>query len=80
MSASVILRQPTVSAKTGNPRSTLYYLIEKGEFTHPVKLGDRAVGWPESEVEQINAARISGKSKAEIVSLVKRLEADRGQN
>jgi prophage regulatory protein len=42
-----------------------------------VPIGARAVGWPEHEVTAINAARIAGKSDAEIRELVFRLEAAR---
>jgi prophage regulatory protein len=35
------------------------------------------VGWPASEVEALNAARISGKSNSEIRNLVVNLEAAR---
>jgi prophage regulatory protein len=46
-------------------------------MTTPVKLGGRAVGWPEYEVEAILMARIAGKSDDEIRTLVAKLEADR---
>lgn len=42
---STLLRFSTVKAKTGYPRSTLYYQISKGLFPPPVKLGERSVGW-----------------------------------
>jgi prophage regulatory protein len=35
------------------------------------------VGWPEYEVEALNAARIAGKTGEEIRRLVKKLEAAR---
>ena len=41
---NTLLRFSTVKAKTGYPRSTLYYQISKGTFPTPVKLGERAVG------------------------------------
>ena len=72
-----ILRLPAVKAKTGNSRSTHYLRIAQGLFTKPVSLGPRAVGWPSSEVEAINAARIAGKSDVEIRELVVQLEAAR---
>lgn len=46
-------------------------------FTKPVPIGERAVGWPDSEVQAINAARIAGKSESEIRELVSRLHAKR---
>jgi prophage regulatory protein len=58
--------------------------IEKGDritlegvYTEPVSLGGRAVGWPGSEVAALNAARISGRSNAEVRDLVVKLEAAR---
>jgi prophage regulatory protein len=49
----------------------------KGVYTKPVSLGGRAVGWPASEVAALNAARISGRSNAEVRDLVVKLEAAR---
>jgi len=72
-----ILRLPDVKTATGLSRSTLYLRIAHGVFAHPVSLGGRAVGWPANEVAALNAARIAGKSDAEIRELVKKLEADR---
>jgi len=72
-----ILRKAAVCAKTGNPKSTLYLRINQGLFTKPVKISARSVGWPESEVSTINAARIAGKSDEEIRQLVRKLEAAR---
>ncbi len=42
--------------------ASIYNLVNDGLFTKPVKLGTRAVGWPSSEIEAINAARIAGAS------------------
>lgn len=72
-----ILRLPTVKAQTGYSRSTVYLRIAQGLFVKPVRLGDRAVGWPAGDVAAINAARISGKSDADIRLLVDKLEAAR---
>ena len=72
-----ILRLPKVKSESGYSRSTLYLRISQGLWPKPVSLGLRAVGWPESEVEAINAARIAGKSDEEIRQLVVKLEASR---
>ena len=48
--ATAILRLPTVKARTGLSRSTIYLRISEGRFPAPVSLGGRAVGWIESEV------------------------------
>lgn len=73
----IILRLPTVKAQTGYSRSTVYLRITQGLFVKPVRLGDRAVGWPAGDVAAINAARIAGKSDADIRLLVEKLEAAR---
>jgi prophage regulatory protein len=52
-------------------------LIGKGLFTPPVKIGERAVGWPDYEIEEILKARISGQSAKDIRLLVNRLRVDR---
>ena len=40
-----MLRFPTVKARTGLSRSTIYLRISRGTFPAPVSLGGRAVGW-----------------------------------
>jgi len=47
---TAILRLPTVKARTGLSRSTIYLRISEGRFPRPVSLGGRAVGWVESEI------------------------------
>ena len=68
---------PTVRSKTGLPRSSLYSLISRGLFVKPVALGPRTAGWPDDEVDALNAARIANKSDDEVRALVQRLEAAR---
>jgi len=75
--ALTILRRKQVEARTGYSRSTIYLRISQGLFIKPVSLGARAVGFPAGEVEAINAARISGKTEAEIRAQVSELEAAR---
>jgi prophage regulatory protein len=74
---NTILRLPAVKAQSGYPRSTLYLRISQGLWTKPVRLGTRAVGWPSNEVAALNAARIAGKTEAEIRLLVDRLVSAR---
>lgn len=45
-----ILRRPAVEKLTGIPRSTLYAKIAVGDFPAPIKIGQRAVGWLEIDV------------------------------
>ena len=49
--AAVVLRLPEVVRRTGLSRSTLYNRIAAGAFPRPLRLGDRSVGWLESEVD-----------------------------
>ena len=71
------LRLPEVRASRGRSRSAHYSDIKNGTCTEPVALGARSVGWPESEIEALNAARIAGKSDDEIRDLVAKLHAAR---
>jgi prophage regulatory protein len=75
-----ILRMPAVKAETGHrSHASIYNAIRAGMFTKPVPIGERSVGWPSHEVQAINAARIAGKSGAEIKELVSRLHAKRAE-
>jgi len=53
-----ILRRKQVEAQTGLSRSTIYLQIKKGTFPKPIKLGPRAVGWVENEVDAWLSSRI----------------------
>lgn len=46
-----ILRLPAVKDKTGKPRSSIYRMIAKNKFPKQIKLGQRSVGWIESEID-----------------------------
>lgn len=45
-------RRPEVETLTGLSRSTIYALMDKGDFPRPVRLAARAVGWPESAITE----------------------------
>ncbi|MGR3782967.1 MAG: helix-turn-helix transcriptional regulator [Albimonas sp.] len=45
-----ILRRPEVERAIGLSASTLYKMMEDGLFPRPLRIGRRAVGWPESVV------------------------------
>ena len=69
-----ILRMPAVKAETGHAsHASVYTAIHEGLFTVPVPIGQRAVGWPDHEVEAIHAARIAGKTDDQIRGLVAKL-------
>ena len=72
-----IHRMPEVQAQTGVSRSTIYAAIQRGAFVKPIKLGARAVGWPDFEVQALINARIAGKTDTQIKELVCTLELGR---
>lgn len=53
-----ILRLPAVIEKTGKPRPSIYRMIKEGLFPKQIKLGERSVGWLESEVDEWIKKRI----------------------
>ncbi|MCM2316951.1 MAG: AlpA family phage regulatory protein [Thermoanaerobaculia bacterium] len=61
----------------GLSRSTVYAQIDAGLMPRPVSLGARAVGWPESSISAIVAARVRGASDAELRELVAALDRKR---
>ena len=72
-----ILRLPEVLRRRGRSRSAHYLDIQQGLFTQPVAIGARAVGWPDHEVDALNAARLAGQGDNEIRALVVRLQSFR---
>lgn len=72
-----ILRANQAQQVTGLPRSSFYSQISKGLLPPSIQLGPRSVGWVETEINAVNAARILGKTDEEIKSLVMRLVKDR---
>ena len=60
-----IIRLKEVMDSTGLARSTIYKYIAEGTFRKPVSLGDRCVGWVESEVHEWILARIEERDLAE---------------
>ena len=53
-----ILRLPQVRARTGLCRTMIYQLEAEHQFPRRVKIGARAVGWIEGEVEEWLAQRV----------------------
>ena len=45
-----IYRLPEVITMTGLSRSSIYLRVSTDEFPKPVKIGRRAVGWPEDSI------------------------------
>lgn len=61
---SALIRRKAVEARTGLSRTSIYRNVASGSFPKPVALGDRAVGWVESEIDQWIAARIESRDRA----------------
>jgi len=57
-----ILKLKQVTEKAAISRSSLYAKVKQGKFPAPVKLGERASGWIEDEIdewiEQIRLKRV----------------------
>ncbi|MGP5109873.1 MULTISPECIES: helix-turn-helix transcriptional regulator [Pseudomonas] len=64
-----IIRLKQVIDSTGLARSTIYKYIAEGTFPQPVSLGERCVGWVESEIDDWILARIEERDLAETVSV-----------
>lgn len=59
-----ILRLKEVMSSTGLARATVYKFISAGTFPKSVSLGDRCVGWLESEVQNWIADRVAQRDLA----------------
>ena len=55
-----MLRRKEVEEVTGRSRSAIYEGMATGTFPKPVKIGARAVAWPESVIRQWIAERMGG--------------------
>nr|WP_223295546.1 AlpA family transcriptional regulator [Granulicella mallensis] len=55
----MIIRLPAVLACTGLSRSSLYAQMAAKTFPQSISLGDRAVGWLQSEIESWQEQRIA---------------------
>jgi prophage regulatory protein len=59
LSGVTVLRLPAVKNRVSLSRSSIYAGIKKGTFPSPIRLGQRAVGWIESSIDDWLAARIN---------------------
>jgi prophage regulatory protein len=58
-----ILRIPEVSQRVGLARSSVWRMVKEGQFPAPRRLSQRAVGWPEGEVDAWLISREALNSK-----------------
>jgi prophage regulatory protein len=59
LNQSSILRLPQVVTRVGKCRSGIYADINSGKFPRPIKIGERAVGWLASDIENWLCDRVS---------------------
>ena len=50
------VRMPSVLRMTGLGRSTIYRLIAEKKFPRPVRIGDRAVAWRQTDLDSWSKA------------------------
>ena len=47
-----LIKPNCISSFAGHSRSKIYLEIKAGKFPLPVRFGSRAVGWPESDLDE----------------------------
>ncbi len=73
MSLQKFIRASTAQSALALPKSSFYAHIEEGLLPPPIRLGKRSVGWLESEINAVIAARIQNRSDDEIKLLVQQM-------
>lgn len=58
-----ILRLPQVIELTGFSRSSIYSMMQDGDFPLSIKLGKRAVGWKEEDINKWVNSRATFKRR-----------------
>lgn len=64
-----ILRLPEVMDRVGLGRSMIYAYVSRGTFPAPIKLGPRAVGWVETEIDAWIEVRITERDQKNSVRM-----------
>jgi len=59
MPMQTFLRMPSVMRVTGLGRSTIYRMLAEQKFPRPVRVGERAVAWRQSDLDTWSEARPS---------------------
>lgn len=57
MSSSTLLRRNIVEKRTGLARSTIYSMMDQGNFPRPIRISKRAVRWLEADIDAFIAAK-----------------------
>ena len=67
-SSDQILRFKEVMSRVSLGRSSIYHLIKKGIFPRPIKLGERSVGWLETDIKTFLGKRVQERTEFETLS------------
>jgi len=59
-----VLRRRAVEVKTGFSTSSIYELMSVGSFPRPIRLGARAVGWLEDEIDEWIDGRLAERNRS----------------
>ena len=52
-----LLTRKEITREVGISRSTIYRLLRNGSFPQPIRIGERGIRWPESQVQAWIAER-----------------------
>lgn len=74
-----LIKRTDVSGALTLQETSVYAHVKAGLLPPPIKLTRRSSAWVEDEIAAVSAARIAGKSDAEIRQLVTELVAARTQ-
>jgi prophage regulatory protein len=58
-----VLRLPEVLQRTAKRRTSLLQAVRRGDFPRPIRLGPRAIGFVESEIEAWIDARMAERDE-----------------
>ena len=62
-----LLRRSSVEEVTGLSKASIYRLMDEGSFPPPVRIGTRAVAWPQSAIVEWIEARKAEALRADAV-------------
>ena len=68
MKIQKFLRRKDVQDICGLPTSSLYELIDRGEFPRPINLSKRTVAWLESDILAWQEKKIASRDAAQAAS------------
>lgn len=72
-----LLRVDAIKTRMGIGRSKIYSSVKDGTLPEPIHIGSRVSVWPSGEIDAIIAARVAGRSDADIRALVAALHRRR---